>query len=66
MADTMRADFGDQPCSDCGKRGDVYIKHWGPLVPLGAVGHFDEPCWSDRMEDNRQGHVPRPFGQKKT
>ena len=64
MADTMRGDFGDTPCSDCGERGGVYLKHWGPLVPPGAVGFFDGPCFFIRRHERDLGRVPRPLGQK--
>jgi hypothetical protein len=43
MPDTQRGDFGDKPCTDCGKP-KVAFKHWGPLVPPGEVGYL---CFDD-------------------
>jgi len=65
MADTMRGDFPDQVCSDCGgEKGEVYIKHWGPLVPPGEVGYFGPNCLVARRNENRAGLPPRPLGTK--
>ena len=64
MADTSRGSYPDQPCSDCKKTGQVCIKHWGPLVPPGEVGAFDEDCWEARVKDGREGKPPRPLGTR--
>lgn len=66
MADTCRGDFPDIPCSDCGKVGEVFMKHWGPLVPSGKVGAFDGDCWQARMDDYNSGRPIRPLGVKST
>lgn len=65
MADTSRGDYPNIPCSDCGKVGEVFIRHWGPLVPRGAVGSFDGECWQARMDDYNQGRPIRPLGIKR-
>jgi hypothetical protein len=62
MADTMRGDLGDKPCSDCGQTGHTEIKHWGPLVPSGETGYFDVECFKQRRDDNNKGLDPRPLG----
>ena len=64
VADTIRGDFGDTPCSDCGGKGNVCVKHWGPLVPSGKIGFFDQGCLNARVEDYEAGRRPRPLGQK--
>lgn len=64
MADTSRYEYPDVPCSDCGKVGDVLWKHWGPLVPNGTVGSFDEECWKARMYDYNNDLPIRPLGVK--
>lgn len=65
MADTTKGDYPFQPCSDCGKVGGCYIKHWGPLVPPGAVGFFDDPCIGERRDASNRGESPKPLGYKK-
>jgi hypothetical protein len=62
MADTERADYPNTACSDCGEVGDVCIKHWGPLVPPGEVGYFDQKCINARAEDSIKQRPVRPFG----
>ena len=47
MADSVRADFPDEKCSDCGEMGCCF-KHWGPLVPEGKIGFFCSFCFSER------------------
>ena len=64
MADTERGDYGNIACSDCGKTGEVCLKHWGPLVPEGKVGYFDQGCMNARNEDSIAGRPPRPLGQR--
>ena len=62
MPDTERGDFPNTPCSDCGKIGGVYIRHWGPLVPQGKVGYFDQDCLMKRRDDSNLGRPVRPLG----
>ena len=66
MADSERGDFGDTACSDCGEKGEVCVKHWGPLVPEGVIGYFDQRCLNARNEDSIAGRPPRPLGQQAT
>ena len=66
MADTLRGNFLNIPCSDCGKVGKVCFKHWGPLVPAGKVGGFDIECWRARMDDGNNGRPVRPLGVMST
>jgi hypothetical protein len=63
--DTEIGQFLDIACSDCGKKGLVCRKHWGPMVPAGTVGFFDAPCWLARVEDYCLGERVRPLGIKK-
>ncbi|MES2213958.1 MAG: hypothetical protein V4465_01000 [Patescibacteria group bacterium] len=66
MPDTRRGDWPEKDCSDCGKaeKGLVYIQHWGPLVPPGAVGFFGPACFEARIKENRAGLEPRLLGTK--
>ena len=64
MPDTMRGNFPTISCSDCREIGNVYLKHWGPLVPPGTVGYFDEKCFEARRGDSRANRPPRPLGQR--
>lgn len=57
MADTVRGDFSDKFCADCGHKG-CYIKHYGPLCPDSSVGYFDQ-CFSERGAS--RNHQPKPF-----
>lgn len=41
MADTSRGFYSDKHCAWCGKKGDCYLKHWGPLM-RGAVVYLDQ------------------------
>lgn len=61
-SNTVRANFGSIPCSDCGKSGKVHVKHSGPLVPKGKSGYFDDPCFENRIIDYEKGISPRPLG----
>lgn len=64
MPDTVRGDFSDQICSDCGE-GNVEYKHWGPLVPLGASGCFDQKCITERaLRFKLNIGPPVPLGQQ--
>lgn len=65
MADTCRGEFPNEKCSDC-KGLNVMIKHWGPLVPEGAVGLFCFTCISARDKDFRDGRPPRQLGEMAT
>jgi hypothetical protein len=63
MPDTRRGSFPNTPCSDCGdeEKGQVFIEHWGPLVPAGESGFFGPNCWAARRLLDRNGN-PRPLG----
>ena len=58
MPDTMRGDFPDEICSDCGEKGCVF-KHWGPLVPEEDMGSFCGYCWTRR---DKLGSLRIPLG----
>jgi len=60
--DTSRGDYSNYWCSDCGRKGEVCIKHWGPIVPPGAIGAFCEDCWQARCDDSDNGRAPRSLG----
>lgn len=67
MVDTLRGDFVDEKCSDCGELGCI-IKHWGFLVPKGEKGCFCVFCWNERMKADEvkplgvnPPRVPRKF-----
>ncbi len=62
MADTIRADYKKTPCSDCAETGQVFMKHWGVLVPPGTTGFFCPTCWAARTDDYRQGREIRQLG----
>jgi hypothetical protein len=66
MADTCPGDYPGVSCSDCGdeEMNQVYIMHWGPLVPAGVVGFFGPKCWAARVEERNSGLLPRPLGTK--
>ena len=61
MADTIKGDFPDAKCSDCGEMGCTF-KHWGPLVPKNTVGSFCLFCWRERNDSNKEGKEPKPLG----
>jgi hypothetical protein len=63
MADTIRGDFPNTPCSDCGG-GEVCIQHSGPLVPAGVTGFFCQPCVNERNEEWQAKQEPRALGTK--
>ena len=64
MADTIRGNFSNVTCSDCGSEDSVCFQHWGPLVPEGEVGYFCGFCWEARQDDVRLHHrPPRPLGE---
>lgn len=58
MADTLRADFPDQSCSDCGEN-KVIFKHWGELTPDGVTGYFCPKCLEQRKTEKSQGLKPK-------
>lgn len=62
MADTIWAHMPDTICSDCRQKGEVYFKHWGPLVPSGEIGFFCGCCMQARNEESALGQTPRPLG----
>ena len=64
MADTINADFSKSPCSDCGKKGIAYLKHWGPLVPSGKIGIFCGEDFKARAAENKAELEPRKLGTK--
>lgn len=64
MADTARGYWPKEICSDCGESGVVIFKHWGPLVPEGAVGYLCAFCWNEREKDCKEGKIPLPLGRK--
>jgi len=59
MADTIRGDFPDKKCSDCGETGCCF-KHWGSLIPDGEIGFFCPFCFSVRSKSGK----PIPLGVK--
>ncbi len=61
MADTVRGDFIEERCSDCGKMGCV-AKHLGPLVPSGEIGTFCEWCLADRNKGWKSNDILKPIG----
>ena len=61
MADTIRGNFPDEECSDCGKKGCV-VKHWGPLVPPGEVAFLCVTCLHLRSESSKKKEEPKPLG----
>jgi len=64
MADTVKGDWPNACCSDCGKIGCV-IKHWGPLVPGGESGSFCVDCFTLRKIDAERGNPPKQVGYKR-
>lgn len=50
MADTSRGDYSDKYCAHCGKKGECYLKHWGPLM-RGKLVYFDECAVALRSVD---------------
>jgi hypothetical protein len=46
--DTVRADFRDTPCDDCGKK-EVVCMHWGLLVPPGWHLFLCDICFAARQ-----------------
>jgi len=63
MADTIRADFADATCSDCGTKG-CCIKHWGPLVPSGKTGQFCGECWNARVDHYEKTGKAKPIEER--
>lgn len=61
MGDTIRGNFKDISCSDCGEKGCEF-KHGGPLVPEGEFGSFCSFCWTERNDAYEKGENPRPLG----
>ena len=59
IADTIKGSFPEKICSDCGKKGCLFI-HWGPLVPSGESGTFCPLCMSFRQSVN----MKKPLGVK--
>lgn len=57
MADTIRGDFPDEKCDDCGQ-GDVIFHHWGPLTN----GVFKKLCGGCMGKRDRASRgVPNRF-----
>lgn len=66
MGDTVRGDFSDKICSDCGEKGCVF-KHRsddGALMKKGAFANFCVFCWVERNEAYSRGEEPKPLGIK--
>lgn len=66
MADTVRGDFPNLICSDCGEKGCGF-KHRsddGALVPKGEFGYFCGFCWQQRNEAYDSGESAKPLGMK--
>ena len=57
--DTIRGDFSEEKCNDCGKIGCCF-NHWGPLVVPGEKGSFCWFCWFMRQSTNKG----KPLGVK--
>jgi hypothetical protein len=51
MPDTIRSDYPDKFCAHCGKKGNCYLKHWGPLM-RGNVVYLDECAVGLRSVDS--------------
>lgn len=64
MADTIRGDWPDMECRDCGVKGCMFV-HWGPLVPsvAGKVGLCGE-CWTLRDDSLSSGKAVPPVGYR--
>lgn len=60
MADTIRGDWPDQECDDCGNKGTMF-HHWGPLVPSGISAKLCGECMIERSKASRV----QPLGYKK-
>ncbi len=61
--DWEKMDVWEIPCSDCGKKGGVIVRHTGlPYVPEGQVGYFDSGCSKTRKVEHEMGLPPRPLG----
>ena len=62
MADTIRGNFPDSICTDCGKKGCLFF-HCGPLVPPDSSGMkgFCGPCWDTRQEYYLKNGKPMPI-----
>jgi hypothetical protein len=63
MADTIRGNFPDEICSDCGKKG-VIFHHWGSRVPEGTTAKLCVYCWDRRAHNEFNGEKPKPLGVK--
>ena len=63
MVDTVRGDFADEVCSDCGEQGCIFV-HNGPLVLKGEMGHFCAFCWHERNRCFKEGEIQKPLGVK--
>lgn len=50
MADTLRSDFPDRYCANCGSKG-CHIKHWGPLMGYKMV--YLDNCVIDMKEGTK-------------
>jgi len=59
MPDTLRGDFSNQHCGDCGKKGCTFY-HFGPLVPPGKTMFFCDDCWAKRTNFFYRNDLPMP------
>lgn len=60
MADTLRGDWPDSTCTDCGKKGVVF-RHWGPLAPVGMLVTNCAECWRERVAYYEKNGTPKPL-----
>ncbi len=63
MTDTSEGHFPDAICTDCGKKGCLFI-HWGRLVPDGVPHGFCRGCFDTRQTYYRQHQEPMPLPVK--
>lgn len=63
MVDTLRGDFPEKKCSDCGILGCDF-KHWGSMVPKGKEGYFCWFCWNERVDGKTKTKTVKPLGAK--
>jgi len=60
MADTSKANFSHVICTDCGKKGCLFL-HWGRLVPDEVPHGFCETCMTKRIDYYNQHNEPMPL-----
>lgn len=57
VPDTLRSSFPDKYCAWCGKKGECYFKHWGPLM-RGKIVYLDD-CIVELRSVSSEGVEPR-------